>query len=100
MAKVRYTIKTVVRRRRKDTEMRYWTMELENNLEVDLGAELETDLAPNGKEDSEEIVTLEISGIRLYDIDIELEHLPVELIELLMEESIANGAIDNLHQVH
>ena len=78
--------------------MKYWTLELENNLAVDLGAELETDLAPNGKEDSEEIVTLEISGIRLYDIDIELEHLPVELIELLMEESIANGIIHPLDQ--
>ena len=100
MVKVRYTIKTVVRRRPKDVQMKYWTMELENNLEVDLGAELETDLQPSGREDGDEIVTLEISGIRLYDIDIELEHLPVELIELLMEESIANGAIDNLHQLH
>ena len=100
MAKIRYTIKTVVRKRPKDVRMRYWTMELENNLEVDLGAELETDLQPSGREDGDEIVTLEISGIRLYDIDIELEHLPAELIEVIMSEAVANGALENLNQFH
>ena len=101
MAKVRYTIKTVVRRRRKDeADMKYWTLELNDNLEVDLGAELQTDLHPSGKHDGDEIVALEVSGVRLYDIDIELEHLPAELIALLMEEAIANGGIDNLHEVH
>ena len=44
MAKVKYTIKTVVRRRRKNEAVKYWTLELNDNLEVDLGAELQTDL--------------------------------------------------------
>ena len=100
MAKVKYTIKTIVRNRRKDENVKYWTLELNDNLEVDLGAELHTDLHPSGRNDGDEIVALEVSGVRLYDIDIELEHLPAELIALLMEEAIANGGIDNLHEVH
>ena len=75
MAMVKYTIKTVIRDRKQGAKMNYWTMELEGNLEVDLGVELQTDLHPSGREDGEEVVSLEISSIRLYDVEIELEHL-------------------------
>ena len=100
MALIKYTIKTVVRNRKQGAKMKYWTMEMESNLEVDLGVELDHDLAPNGREDAEEIVRLEISGIRLYDVEVELEHLPAELIEVIMSEAVANGALDEMNQIH
>ena len=100
MAMVKYTIKTVIRDRKQGAKMKYWTMEMESNLEVDLGVELDHDLAPSGREDAEEIVRLEISGIRLYDVEIELEHLPAELIEIIMSEAVAQGALDNLNHIH
>ena len=100
MAMVKYTIKTVIRDRKQGAKMNYWTMELEGNLEVDLGVELQTDLHPSGRPDGEEVVSLEISSIRLYDVEIELEHLPAELIEVIMSEAVANGALENLNQFH
>ena len=100
MAMVRYSIETRIRKRNKNVEMKYFTIELSENVEVDLGVELDRDLAPNGREDSLEIVTLEVSSVRMYDVEIEVETLPVELLDVLISEAMAMGGVDSLNSVH
>ena len=82
MAMVKYTIKTVIRDRKQGAKMNYWTMELEGNLKLTSALNFRQILHPSGRHDGEEVVSLEISSIRLYDVEIELEHLPAELIQV------------------